>query len=338
MTVTCRSWWRNCALETDPEMQAIDQMEDHLAPLPENVSKIRNLISSLELCHHKAERWIHNIIFAIGSGETQKGLGTHPPVQRHPMEREWENACACLSAWCVGCVCPPTACSVGPVPASQLVACLGERTPLKVWQVQRVIKKIHSFIYWPQSLQDPDAQYRWVLFSEVASEPGGGCYCQCPESYKAHEDFWMTTVQTIIHDVVDGQSAELSLGLAIDMLWPCHWRFAHNLLIVLGAIGANLNPSTPFAACGRNISLFPHRQRMRVISQTLQFFCKRTTFLQDVDLELLSILGKPSDTKKWLAASLDKTIRLQLDPPPRMQNLSALSVPDWIKPSNSVVL
>ena len=74
MTTSCRSWWRNCALEADSEILAIDRMEDGIVPIPENVSKIRELIASLELCHHKAERWVANIIEAIGAGGTSKGL------------------------------------------------------------------------------------------------------------------------------------------------------------------------------------------------------------------------------------------------------------------------
>ena len=84
MTTSCRSWWRNCALEADSEILAIDRMEDSIAPINANVLKIRELISSFELCHHKADRWVYNIIEAIGTGETQKGLGTRSPGQQHP--------------------------------------------------------------------------------------------------------------------------------------------------------------------------------------------------------------------------------------------------------------
>jgi hypothetical protein len=52
---------------------AIDGMEDRIAPIGANVSKIRDLVSSLELCHHKADRWVYNIIEAIGAEETTKG-------------------------------------------------------------------------------------------------------------------------------------------------------------------------------------------------------------------------------------------------------------------------
>ena len=80
MTTSCRSWWRNCALEADSEILAIDRMEDHIAPIAANVSEIRELISSLELGHHKAERWVGNIIEAIGAGDTKKGV---PSLRGH---------------------------------------------------------------------------------------------------------------------------------------------------------------------------------------------------------------------------------------------------------------
>jgi hypothetical protein len=55
-------------------MREIDRLEDELSPLPENITRVRKLISTLECCHHKAERWVTNIIEAIGEGDTSKGL------------------------------------------------------------------------------------------------------------------------------------------------------------------------------------------------------------------------------------------------------------------------
>ena len=94
MTAPCKPWWRNCALEADPEILEIDAMEDRIGPIGTNLSGVRELISSLELCHHKAERWVYSAIEAIGAGESHKGLGTRPPGQHHPAETVWENACA----------------------------------------------------------------------------------------------------------------------------------------------------------------------------------------------------------------------------------------------------
>ncbi len=308
-------------------------MEDEIAPIAPSVSRIRELISSLELCHHKADRWVNNIIQAIGAGETQKGLGTRSPGQEHPAEKVWQNACAALSAWCAGCPSTKVDLSIDTVPAFRLLACLGERSRLKEWQVQRVIEKIRSAIHWPQSSDDPTAQYVWILLS--GGEYEAAYRNECPEHYKEHEDFWLSTVRTIVHDSENGQEAELSLGLAIDMLMPCHWRFVTNLQIVLEAIGGKLNLDKPFAACGRNITLVPIRRRMEIVSNTLKVFCGGPESDLEVEGELLELLGKPTEAKKWLAASLNKTIRLQLSPPAEIRSISALKGPDWITQQSS---
>jgi hypothetical protein len=316
-------------MEADSEMLNIDEMENDIASIPPNVSRIRELISSLELCHHKADRWVYNIIEAIGRGETTKGLGTRLQGRHHPAEVIWQNTCVSLSAWCAGCPSTSVDLSIDTVPASRMLVCLGERSPLKEWQVQRVVEKIRSLIHWPQSRDDPTAQYVWILL-------GGGEYesvyrSRCPEHYREHEGFWLATVRTIIHDTENGNDAELSLGLAIDMLWPCHWNFVQNLQIVLAAIGGRLNPQQPFTACGRNINLLPIRGRMHIVSNTLGAFCGDSESRKEVDTQMLAELGKPTDIKKWLAASLDKTIKLQLNPPAELRAVSALAGPVWIK-------
>jgi hypothetical protein len=286
-------------LEPDPEIQEIDRMEDGLTPLDPGVSRVRELISGLELCHHKAERWIHNIIEAIGRGDTAKGLGTRPAGQWHPVEEVWQSACDALAAWCQGRSDRLAEFSIGTVPAAQLLTGLGTRSPLKEWQVQRVIEKIRSVIGWPQTDDDPATKYHWLLL-------GGGEYeadyrSDCPARYKDHEDFWLATVRTILHDTDHGQDAELSLGLAIDMLWPCHWNFAENLQIVLDAI----------------------QKRMEAVGDTLRSF-GGTLETGDADQEIIDLLGEPTPEKRWLAASLEKTIRLQLNPAAEMRTASAL--------------
>ena len=158
---------------------------------------------------------------------------------------------------------------------------------------------------------------------------------ECPENYKEHEDFWLRTVRTVIHDTENGNEADLSLGLAIDMLMPCHWRFVENLQIVLGAISGRLNPEKPFAACGRNITLVPIRRRMEIVSNTLMVFCGGTESTQELNRDFLALLGEQTEVRRWLATSLDKTIRLQLRPPAELRALSALAGPDWITRSSS---
>jgi hypothetical protein len=199
------------------------------------MSRIRELIGALELCHHKAERWVRNIIETIGTGETAKGLGTRPPGRNHSTEEVWKNAAAGLSAWIAECPGRSVDLTIDTVPASRILAGLGARTPLKEWQVQRVIEKIRSEIHWPRCSSDPTARYVWLLLS--GGEYESAYRDRCPEHYREHEDSWRSTVRAILHDTEAGDGAGLSLGLAIDMLWPCHWRFLENLQIVLEAIG-----------------------------------------------------------------------------------------------------
>ncbi len=332
MSAACRSSWRNCAVEADLEILEIDRLEDEIAPVASDVLRIRDLISGLELCHHKAERWVHNIIEAISLGETGKGLGTRPAGQPHPAEQVWQSACDSLSAWCGGYPAASNDLCVGAVPVTRLLAGLGDRSALKEWQVQRVIEKVRSLIHWPLLSADPAARYVYILLG--GSEYEALYRTQCPEHYRAHEDFWLATVRTMIHDTENERAAALSLGLAIDMLWPCHWRFVENLQIVLDAIGGRLKPDKPFAACGRNMSLLPNRNRMLIVSRSLRAFCGHSETGGEVDRGVLSLLGQRTAAKTWLAASLDKTIRLQLDPPAGVRAISALTGPDWITQSS----
>jgi hypothetical protein len=332
VTAPLRSWWRSCAIEPDPEILAIDRVEDELAPIPEGARAVRELILGLELCHHKADRWVHNIIEAIGAGTTEKGLGTRASDQpAHPAEKVWQDACAALSAWSAGCPAPKVDLTVGGRPAARLLARLGERSALKEWQVQRVVEKIRSTIHWPRPRTDPSAAYGWLLMD--VSDYDFAYRDQCPERYEEHQDLWIATARTVIRDTEGGEEAGLSLGLAIDMLWPCHWRFLDNLEIVLDAIGGRLEPERPFAACGRNIGLLPMRASFELVADTLDAFrgAAEAEDEQGVGQELLALLGERTKLKEWLAWSLATTIRLQLDPPPGLRALLRLDGPEWVR-------
>jgi hypothetical protein len=147
----------------------------------------------------------------------------------------------------------------------------------------------------------------------------------CPEEYREHADFWYQTVETRINDTElgdvhsvygdlgYGEKTALSLATAIDMLQPCHWDYVQNLETVLGVIGGDSSPRRPFAFCARNIKLSPLRDRMKTISHTLQVFSQNRPLDDAANGDVLASLGEPSAERQWLASSLDKTIRLQLD-------------------------
>jgi hypothetical protein len=291
-------------------MRNIDKLEDALSPLPERIKRIRNLISTLELCHHKAERWVMNIIEAIDEGDTTKGLGTRSVGELHPAERDWIDVCGALSAWCAGSQAASVELTVGGCSASSLLSKLGPRSALKEWQVQRVIERIREFIGWPRSMHHEDSVYVFMEECGADFEPLRGA--ECPQYYQEHEDFWKQTVQTHIHDTVDAEAADISLAVAIDLMFPCNWNFFDNLEIVLGAIGGELQSTRPLAVCARNIRYVPIRERMRTICRTLHAALQNQRSENDVDGALLEMLGDITGPRRWLVASLDKTIRLQL--------------------------
>ena len=308
---SCRPWWRNCGVQADAEMLDIDRMEDEISPLTPAVSHTRKLIATLEMCHHKAERWVENIIEAIRQGETSKGLGTRPPGLLHPAERDWQNACRALALWCAGCPIASIDLPIGTKPAKQVLSRLGQRSPLKEWQIQRAIDRIGSFIGWPWYGEDVLIT-GYVPILECGSDYKSARRAECPEEYREHADYWQQTVDTLFHDTQDDKPAEMSLAIAIDLLMPCHWNFHQNLETVLGAIGGNVNPETPYTACARNIKLSPIRARMKEVCHTLQAYYRDRQPEDNVDQKLLRSLGEATAAKKWLTASLDKTMRLQM--------------------------
>ncbi len=182
--------------------------------------------------------------------------------------------------------------NIGDITAREIADLLGAPEPLKAWQVRRVAERARRYLSPATMWQDSS-----VL------DPGEG---------EDDAAFLVQTEQRVIHDTADGQPAELRLSRAIDHLMPCNWNFLNNLRIVLGAIGGNAYPGQPFAQCSRNIILTPIREHMRSVSATLRVFWRGEAGDESADRSILAILGEPTPVKRWLAASLDKTLRMQL--------------------------
>ena len=286
-----RKWWRNCAGESDEEIAAIDKLEDDIAPLGDETKHIRSLISQLEMCHHKVERHVELIIQAIGEGKADKTPGKRPIGEIHPREALTELVIGSLTAWINEEPYDVPAFGIGGIAVDDLFSFLGDRTPLKVWQVQQVCDKLRSFL-------DPEFRYYEMV--------------EHPKQYADYAHYRGATINTVIHDTVDGEEAKLTLASAIDHLQPCNWNFPENLVIMLKAIGGDLYPKVPFAAHKRNVELNPIRKRIEIVSNTLRAFCEGQDTSQATALNILRTLGEKTPTKHWLAASLDKTIRLQM--------------------------
>ena len=298
----CRAWWQNCGVEADAEMLDIDKMEDSIAPLNEQTTRIRELITRFELCYHEADKEAERIARAIGAGRCPRQSKARPPKRK----KELQNSRRILSRWCKNPAIRGIDLDVGGIRADKLLSFIGKATPLKIWQVQRVVDKVSSALL-------PSRPYRNMAleigdYGEQGAHPAG-------EHYKDNAAFLEQTKQTIIHDKVDGRKARISLAMAIDLLMPCHWDFAGALVIILKAIGGDLRPERPFTCCARNLKLSPLCERARTISNTLRTFWKGKKTARNIDRDVLASLGEATPVKRWLAASLDKTIRLQFEAP-----------------------
>jgi hypothetical protein len=302
MDNTCRACWQNCGVKADAEILEIDQMEDALAPLDEQTTRIRELITRYEACYHEADKEAERIVEAIGVGQCPDESNERPPERK----KELENCREILARWCEEPGIRGIALYVGGMSADELLSFIGPVTPLKKWQVQRVIDQITFAL-------DPARPYHNMAlglddYGEPAANPAG-------EHYKDNLTLLEQTKETIIHDTVDGQKAKISLAMAIDLLFPCHWDFAGAVAVVLKAIGGDLYPERPYTCCARNLGLSPLCDRVRTISNTLSAFWRGKQSTDDIDADLLTSLGVITPEKRWLAGSLDKTIRLQLEAP-----------------------
>ncbi|MHC4752888.1 MAG: hypothetical protein ACYTFW_23835, partial [Planctomycetota bacterium] len=286
--------------ESDDEILDIDRMEDSIAPLDEDTTKIRQLITRFELCYHEADNEAESIAKAIGAGRCPEESNTRPPKRK----KELENCHLILSRWCENTVTRGLNLDLGGICADELLSSIGQPSPLKIWQVQRIVDKV-TF-----ALDSSRPSHNMVLDLGDYGEPGAQ---QVGEYYKDQAEFLQQTKEAIIHDTVDDQKAEISLAMAIDMLEPCNWDFVGSVVTILKAIGGDLHPERCYACHSRNLQLSPLLDRARIISKTLGTFWKPGKKDDKIDRDILASLGAPTPIKLWLAASLDKTIRSQLE-------------------------
>ena len=297
---TLEEYCKACGIEPDAEVLDIDKMEDSIAPLDNDTAKIRQLISSLELCYHEADKEAEYIVKAIGAGRCPPRSDERPPQRKKELEDCWQI----LSSWCENPAVSGIDSELGGISADELLSYIGTPTPLKAWQVQRVLDKVIK------ALDRSRPYYNIVLDLGPYGEPGAN---PVGNHYKDNLDFVKKTVDTVIHDTVDGQKAQISLAMAIDMLEPCNWDFVGSVITILRAIDGEVHTTRPYACHQRNVELSPLRDRLKTISNTLRAFWKTEGKTEDIDEDVLASLGKITPVKRWLAASSDKTIRLYLE-------------------------
>lgn len=308
MSDKVRSCWWNCygpddeSFAGDEEILAIDAMQDAIEPVDKHTAAIRQLITRFELCYRAADEEAERIANAIGTGRVPVESSERSPERR----AELENSHRILAQWCATRNVEDMDLDVGGISAATIADFIGEPNPLKIWQVQRIVERVGDAL-------NPDRPYhRMALDVGDYGEPGTG---SAGDHYKDNADFLERTKNTVMQDRVDGRKSKISLAMAVDLLMPCHWDFVGALVAILKAIGGDLRPVDPSGCYVLNIKLSPLVDRVKIISNTLATFWKDQSVPGTIDRDLLAALGTPTPEKRWLAASLDKTIRLQISLP-----------------------
>lgn len=230
MSDNVRSCWWNCyapddkSVLDDEELVAIDAMEDSIAPLDNETTAIRKLITRFELCYHEADKEAEQIAQAIGLGRCPAESNERPPGRK----KELENCHRILSRWCENQNVEDMNADVGGVSAEDLAGFIGQPDPLKIWQVQRIVERVGEAL-------DPSRPYHQMALD--VGDHGEPETCSAKEYYKDNADSLEQTVKTIIHDTVDGRQSKVSLAMAVDLLMPYHWDFVGALATLLKAIG-----------------------------------------------------------------------------------------------------
>ncbi len=182
MSDKVRACWWNCyapddkSAVDDEELAAIDAMEDAIAPLDEQTTAIRQLITRFELCYRAADEEAERIANAIATGVVPAESKERAPERK----AELENSHRILSQWCENQNVEDIDLNVGGISAEALAGFIGEPGPLKIWQVQRIVERIGEAL-------DPNRQYyRMALDVGDYGEPGTG---SVGEHYKDNADF-----------------------------------------------------------------------------------------------------------------------------------------------------
>ncbi len=144
MSKSLRPCWQNCCalddkrLLSDKELRAIDALEDSISPLDNQTVAIRQLITRFEACYHEADKEAERIIKASCTGRCPKESNARPPKRK----KELQNARRILSRWCKNPAIKGMNLDVGGIPADELSSFIGKPTPLKIWQVERIVDKV----------------------------------------------------------------------------------------------------------------------------------------------------------------------------------------------------
>ena len=307
-----RAHWVNCCREPDSEIIEIDRMEDQLdSKEREQAQQIRRLITRFEVCHWNSDRWLERILQAIVEEQVPPTSGR--PRTQHPLAQMLICLQGLLAHWVEHATTPVPQCVILDKTSAEILHSLGTWTPFKAWVDQRLLDGLEHHLHanglLPPSELPPARSYPGDLSLDSANADQ-----YFPDSLGRLAEARSRKLR-IRHEIGDEVETH-SLALLISSPNPCnefYFRFLFALFEYLDTSNSERILPSPF--CG-NISPGRHRRYYRAINALRAYLGQPPKGLLPLDDAVLSQLGEPTRAKCWLVASLEKTLREQLPPPP----------------------
>jgi len=300
-----RKHWINVTAEPDASILDIDRLEDTLEfeneEIREKIYGIRNAITRFEFCHHKALHRLFILIHSIGKLEYLIKENTKEAKINNEDVKQWMCAYKILKAWTNDDMQSVQKITFFDMTSTDLVSNLGIRSPLKKWQVSRLLEKMFfEFL----NFDGDEGEYRYFTNGEAEFQ-----------NNSTELEFYRQTMNVTLEELNNDLLGEMNLGKLIDLYFLCNWNYKENLISILQVINGNTQSIRDIVVCSLQFDKHPSFNEFLSVKKALRAYWDedyRSQFseqnFKSIDSDVRETLGVKTPIKIWLVRSLEKTL------------------------------
>jgi hypothetical protein len=301
--------WRNCDFETsDAEIARIDALEKRLRTEEHNQAlKIRRLITSFEACHHNSLRWAERIAQAIAEGVIPPTSGrkrsAHPVSIAHLNLREFliNIADDDMEEHHHG--------EIPGIDTKSVVESFRNLPQRKRWLITLILDNLEKHLYDAgliPAMRTEDNRMFAGANLDVEKEEEASVYFL---GYAVYYRYYKDMVIRMVDDMHPSEKERwVPLLLAVQFANPCSVNYFQFVSVLLDMLGGKEDLEFPFPFCGHY-----SKSQYLAIRKTIRAY--QSFLARDGDTGDAGLFGRLDDedlSRRWLAASFEKTLRLQL--------------------------